>query len=59
MLVVVFALFVDLIGVDVLGEIALEFFQELIGFRLIGGRLFGEGMNEIEIQFAEEEVADE
>ena len=50
---------VDLVGVDVFGEEAFHLFQELVGFRFVAFRLFGEGMNEIEIEFAEEEIADE
>ena len=58
-LVVVLALPVDLVGVDVLGEEALELRQELVRLGLVRRRLLGEGMDQIEIELAEEEITDE
>jgi hypothetical protein len=54
--VVVFTLLVDLVGVDVLGEEALELLEEVVGFRLVGRGLLGKGVDEIEIELAEEDA---
>src|SRR5438876_8394678 len=55
--VVVLALFVDLLRVDVLSEEALQAIEELVRLGLVGRGLFGKGMDEIEIELPEEEIA--
>ncbi len=50
---------VDLIRVHVLREEMLELLEKLVGLRLVLQRLFGEGIDQIEIELAEEEIADE
>src|SRR5205814_7868869 len=57
--VVVLPLLVDLVGVDVLSEEALELGKELVGLGLVGRGLFGERMDEVGVEVAEEELADE
>src|SRR5438067_6814871 len=57
--VVVFTLLINLVGIDVFGEEALETVEEIIGFGLVIRRLLGEGMNEIEIELTEKKIADE
>src|ERR1051325_2811032 len=57
--VVVLAFRVDGVGVDVLAEEAIHLIEEVVRFGLVGGGLLGEGVDEVDVELAEEEVADE
>src|SRR5207253_8650197 len=56
--VVILAALVDAVGVDVFRQEALQPRKEGVGFGLVGSRLLRERMDEVEVELAEEKIAD-